>query len=183
MNKAKLFFYGVCLVSAYLAFNIMKTGQVPGTLAPKNNDYTLDNPARAVKYSVPLKCSLNHVTVVSTEEAGPVQGSNYMASYKSIIQTDDGLKYPVFLLTDGVTDPWAAGQRFALIGTCEVIDSQILASVRAQYKDDIQVKENECVGALYWDTKLHQVSRQCGQGLGDYFYLGWDNKPQAPAQK
>lgn len=182
--KAKLFFYAVCMFSAVVAWNILKTGKLPGSPSEHSNGYTLDKPAQAVRYSIPLKCSLNHINVQSVEDKGEVAGSNYMASYKSNIQMDNGLSYPVYFITDGVTGPWAAGQRFAILGTCEEITQKDLEAVRAQFPNDLQVKENECVGAFYWDTELHQVSRQCAQSLGDFFYLGWDNvKKQAPANK
>jgi hypothetical protein len=182
--KAKLFFYAACVVAALMAWNIMKTGKIPGVKEPESNGYQLDQPAQAVRYSTPLKCSLTHITVVSVEDKAAVDGSNYLVSYKSVIEPDNGLKYPVHFITDGDTGPWAQGQRFALLGSCEEISPKDLEATRAKFAQDIQVKENECVGVFYWDTKLHQVSRQCGQSLGDFFYLGWDNrKKQAPANK
>lgn len=182
--KAKLFFYGACILAALISWNIIKTGKIPGADTGSANSYKLDKPAQAVRYTNALKCSLNHITVASVDQSAPVVGSNYMAAYKSVIQTDNGMDYSVYLLTDGETGPWAVGQIFAVLGTCEEISAKDLAAERAKFPEDIQVKENECVGAFYWDKETHQVSRQCAQSLGDHFFLGWDNrKTQAPVNK
>jgi hypothetical protein len=183
-NMARLFFYGVCILAAYMTFNLMKTGKLPGVPGGPLNSYTLNQPAQALHYTQPLKCSLNYITVATVEDKSAVLGSNYMAAYKSSVKTDDGLVYPLYLITDGVTGPWIVGQRYAVLGTCEEISAPDLAAVRTQYASNLQVKENDCVGVFYWDTAHHQVSRQCGQSLGDYFYLGWDSRrPQAPLKK
>jgi hypothetical protein len=127
--------------------------------------HKLPETAKVIKYNTPLKCNLEAVEVIeSIATPLEVKGSNYLKAWSLKFKTNQD-EVPVYLV--GTEEPLSLKTQLMTASNCSELKEDEVEALNLSY---------DCMGIWLWDKENYQISRQCGQVLGDNIYFNFNSK-------